>query len=64
MSRRENIESPHSLPKIPITSVPTLGLDDGSFISETVAICRYFEERYPEHPLMGETAGEKAEIEM
>ena len=44
--------------------VPVLELDDGKCISETVAICRYFEELYPDNPLMGQGALESAEIEM
>ncbi len=44
--------------------VPTLELDDGSAISETVAICRYFEETHPEPPLFGRTPVEKAQVEM
>lgn len=44
--------------------VPTLELDDGSHISESMAICRYFEEIQPDPPLFGGTAKEKAEIEM
>lgn len=52
------------LAKNPDGTVPTLALDDGSYISETVAICRYFEARHPAPPLMGETPTEKAEIEM
>ncbi|MFM1961015.1 MAG: hypothetical protein RL588_2532, partial [Pseudomonadota bacterium] len=34
-------------------------LDDGTCISETVAICRYFEEIHPEPPMFGRTAVEK-----
>jgi len=45
-------------------TVPTLKLEDGTHISESMAICRYFDERYPEVPLMGKTPKEKAEIEM
>ena len=44
--------------------VPVLVLDDGTNISETVAICRYFEEVQPAPSLFGETAIEKAIIEM
>ena len=44
--------------------VPTLVLDDGTAISETVAICRYFEEIRPEPPLFGHTAIEKALVDM
>jgi len=44
--------------------VPTLELDDGSTISETVAICRYFEELHPEPALFGRTPLEKAQVDM
>jgi glutathione S-transferase len=44
--------------------VPTLVLDDGTAISETVAICRYFEETTPKPPLFGTTPTEKALVDM
>lgn len=44
--------------------VPVLVLDDGRAISETIAICRYFEEISPEPPLFGVGAIGKAEVEM
>ena len=44
--------------------VPTLELDDGTTISETVAICRYFEEMQPEPSLFGRTAVGKAQVDM
>jgi glutathione S-transferase len=44
--------------------VPTLELDDGVCISETVAICRYFEEVQPRPPLFGATPVEKANVDM
>ncbi len=44
--------------------VPTLELDDGACISETVAICRYFEETQPQPPLFGTTPVEKANVDM
>ncbi len=43
--------------------LPTLVLDDGTVIDESVAICRYFEELHPEPPLMGTDAQSKAVIE-
>lgn len=44
--------------------VPVLELDDGTCISETMAICRYFEESYPDTPsLLGDTPLEKALVE-
>jgi glutathione S-transferase len=48
----------------PFLSVPVLVLDNGTAISESMAICRYFEEIQPEPCLFGETAIEKATIEM
>lgn len=45
--------------------IPVLELDDGTTISESVAICRYFDEAYPnEHSLFGHTPLEKAQVEM
>jgi glutathione S-transferase len=44
--------------------VPVLELDDGTFISESVAICRYFEMLHPEPSLFGKTPLEVATIEM
>jgi glutathione S-transferase len=50
--------------KNPFGTVPVLELDDGTCISESVAICRYFEEVQPEPPLFGVGARERAEVEM
>ena len=44
--------------------VPVLQLDDGTAISESMAICRYFEELHPEPPLFGTGALGKAIVEM
>lgn len=43
---------------------PVLELDDGTCISETVAICRYLESLYPEPAMFGRTGLEQAQIEM
>jgi glutathione S-transferase len=48
----------------PIQRVPVLELDDGTRLSESIAICRYFEEQQPEPPLFGTGALEKALVEM
>jgi len=48
----------------PIQRVPALMLDDGTVITESMAICRYFEELHPEPPLFGRGALEKATVEM
>jgi glutathione S-transferase len=44
--------------------VPVLVLDDGTAISETMAICRYFEAIQPEPALFGQGAKEQATVEM
>ena len=44
--------------------VPVLELSDGTFLSETVAICRYLEALYPAPNLMGADPLEAATIEM
>ena len=44
--------------------VPALQLDDGSCISEVLAICQYFEELQPEPPLMGQGADGRARVTM
>ena len=48
----------------PFHVVPALELDDGGVISESIAICRYFEELHPEPALFGRTPRERAEVEM
>jgi glutathione S-transferase len=48
----------------PVQRVPVLILDDGTAVSETMAICRYFEALQPEPSLFGKTPLEIAEIEM
>ena len=48
----------------PIQRVPALELDDGTVITESIAICRYFEELQPDPPLFGRGALEIARIEM
>ncbi len=48
----------------PLQRVPALVLDDGTIITESIAICRYFEIEKPDPPLFGRTAKEVAAIEM
>ena len=59
----ENIQSEY-LRKNPAGRVPVLELDDGSFISESMAICRYLEAIQPEPNLFGVSAIEIANVEM
>ncbi len=44
--------------------VPALELDDGSHLSEVIAICQYLEERHPEPSLLGATPEERARVSM
>lgn len=48
----------------PLQRLPVLELDDGTVLTETIAICRYFEELNPLPALFGTTALDKALIEM
>ncbi|MBM2711745.1 glutathione S-transferase [Mesorhizobium caraganae] len=48
----------------PLQRLPVLELDDGSILTESVAICRYFEELQPEPALFGQGALGKAKVEM
>ncbi|BDA85314.1 glutathione S-transferase [Aureimonas sp. SA4125] len=47
----------------PLQRLPVLEFDDGSVLTESVAICRYFEERHPEPPLFGTGALGRARVE-
>lgn len=44
----------------PECTVPALMLDDGTVLTEVVGICAYLEALYPDKPLMGSSALEKA----
>jgi glutathione S-transferase len=44
----------------PECTVPALVLDDGTVLTEVVGICAYLESLYPDKPLMGSSALEKA----
>jgi len=48
----------------PLQRVPALVLDDGMIITESIAICRYFEALQPEPSLFGLGAKEIAQVEM
>lgn len=48
----------------PLRRMPALVLDDGTIITESIAICRYFEALRPEPNLFGKTALEMAQVEM
>jgi glutathione S-transferase len=48
----------------PLQRMPSLVLDDGTIITESIAICRYFEVLQPDPPLFGTGAKEIALVEM
>lgn len=58
----------HKAPEIealnPLMRLPVLVLDDGTVLTESVAICRYFEELQPAPPLFGTGALGRARVEM
>jgi glutathione S-transferase len=56
--------SPAFRARNPLGTLPVLELDDGTYIAESVAICRYFEELHPDPPLMGTDARDRAIVEM
>ena len=55
---------PEHLARNPHGQMPTLELDDGSFISEILAICEYLEDTNPTPALIGANPKEKAEARM
>lgn len=56
------IAAPAYLAVNPLAEVPTLELDDGTRLTESMAICRHLEELHPSPPLFGRTARERAEV--
>ena len=61
----ENLRlKPEYVAKYPQAMVPMLELDDGRQIGESIAICRYFEELYPNPPLLGRDPYERAIVDM
>ncbi len=59
----ENRQEAH-LKRNPYGQMPTLELDNGSYLSEITAICEYLEDKHPKPPLIGSTPEEKAECRM
>src|SRR5580698_5723886 len=57
-------KDPGFLAKNSLGQVPVLELDDGSTLSESVAICRYLEELHPQPALFGATPWQRAQVEM
>ena len=59
----ENRQEAH-LKRNPMGQMPTLELDDGSYLAEITAICEYLEEKHPSPPMIGATAEQRAECRM
>lgn len=57
-------KEPAYLEKAGVPMMPALELPDGTWLTESLAICRYLESRYPEPNLFGRTPEEVAVIEM
>lgn len=60
----ENRREPYSTSVNRAGQTPALELDDGSTLTEIIAICEYLEERQPSPPLIGTTAEERAAARM
>lgn len=63
LAKKENL-GPEFLGRNPLGRVPVLEFEDGSFLAESIAICRYFEVTHPEPALFGTGARAQAEVEM
>jgi len=55
---------PDYLAKAGLPNLPMLEMDDGTTITESIAICRFLESHYPEPNLFGRDSKETAVIEM
>lgn len=59
----ENRAATH-LMRNPLGQLPVLELDDGTLITESIAVCETLEELFPSPPLIGTTTVERAETRM
>lgn len=59
----ENRRAEH-LKRNPHGQMPALELDNGSYLSEVLAICEYLEELNPDPPMIGKSPEERAEARM
>src|SRR6201991_4007191 len=55
---------PEYFKRNPLGQMPTLELDDGSYLSEITAICEYLEEKHPTPSMIGTTPEQRAECRM
>jgi len=61
--RKGEHRTPAFLARNPVGLVPVLELDDGTCLTETIAIARYFEDVFPDPPFFGRTPRERARLE-
>jgi glutathione S-transferase len=57
-------KSPEFMAKNSLGQLPVLELDDGTMLSESVAICRYLEELHPTPALFGSDPLQRARVDM
>ncbi|MEO2170036.1 MAG: glutathione S-transferase, partial [bacterium] len=55
-------KTPEFLAKNPLGALPVLELDDGSYLTESLAIMEYLEELHPENPMLGTNAQARARV--
>ena len=53
---------PEFLAKNPMGALPVLELDDGSYLTESLAIMEYLDEKHPQPPMIGTSAAERARV--
>jgi glutathione S-transferase len=63
MMKGEN-RTPEFLGLNPLGTMPVLQLEDGTILTESMAICRYIEALHPEPNLFGQGPLEQAQVEM
>jgi len=62
--RQRAHKAPDFMKKNSLGQLPVLETDDGRFIAESLAICRYLEVLHPGKPMFGTSAMEQAMVEM
>ncbi len=61
MAKAEQLDSTYRQ-IVPEATLPALVLEDGSRLTEVIAIAHYLEALYPERPLLGTTPEERAQV--
>jgi len=60
--REREHKTPAHLARNPLGKLPVLELDDGTYLTESLAIIEYLEECYPAPPMIGRTTAERARV--